>query len=122
MTQPLVDVGEFRRIGERVVPWPAFVVSARREYLSRSADELRRCLDIVAGYAARLKRDPDSAELIGRTYGIDLSDASAWLADVRWSQDHEYPAEDIHRVLTALHSQGIVPDAGLSAKSLWHAL
>ena len=122
MTQPLVDAGEFRRIGERVVPWPAFVISARREYLSHGADDLRRCLDIVAGYAARLKRDPDSAELISTTYAIDLSDASAWLADVRWSQDHEYPAADIHRVLTALHSQGVIPDAEISAKSLWHAL
>ena len=122
MTQPLVDAGEFRRIGERVVPWPAFVVSARREYLSHSAGELRRCLDIVAGYAARLKRGADSAELISKTYEIDLTDANAWLADVRWSQDHEYPAEDVHRVLTALHSQGVIPDAEVSASALWHAL
>jgi len=122
MTQPLVDAGEFRRIGERVVPWPAFVVSARREYLSHSADALRRCLDIAADYAARLKRGADSAELISKTYEIDLSDASAWLADVRWSQDHEYPADDIHRVLTALRSQGVIPDAEVPASALWHAL
>jgi ABC-type nitrate/sulfonate/bicarbonate transport system substrate-binding protein len=122
MTQPLVDAGEFRRIGERVVPWPAFVVSARREYLSRGAEKLRRCLDIVAGYATRIKRGPDSAKLISKTYEIDLSDASAWLADVRWSQDHECPAADLHRVLNALHSQGVIPDAELSAKSLWRAL
>ena len=122
MTQPLVDAGEFRRIGERVVPWPAFVVSARQGYLSDSADELRRCLAIVAGYAARLKHGADSAELISKTYEIDLTDASAWLADVRWSQDHGYPAEDIHRVLTALRSQGVIPDAEVSASALWHAL
>ena len=122
MTQPLVDAGEFRRIGERVVPWPAFVVSARREYLSHSANALRRCLDIAADYAARLKLGADSVELISKTYEIDLSDASAWLADVRWSQDHEYPADDIHRVLTALRSQGVIPDAEVSASALWHAL
>ena len=79
-------------------------------------------LDIVAGYAARLKRDADSAEPISRTYEFDLSDAGVWLADVRWSQDHEYPAEDIHRALAALHSQGVIPDAEFSAKGLWHAL
>ena len=122
MTQPLVDAGEFRRIGERVVPWPAFVVSARQEYLSHSADALRRCLDIVADYAARLKHGADSAELLSKAYEIDLSDASAWLADVRWSQNHDCPADDIHRVLTALRSQGVIPDADVSAKTLWHAL
>ena len=122
MTQPLVDAGEFRRIGERVVPWPAFVVSVRREYLSDNADALRRCLDIVADYAARLKHGADSAALISETYEIDLSDASAWLADVRWSQDHKFPADDIHRVLTALRSQGVIPDAEVAEKALWHAL
>lgn len=122
MTQPLVEAGEFRRIGERVVPWPAFVVSARRAYLSHSADALRRCLEIVADYAARLKHGADSAELISKTYAIDLADANAWLAGVRWSQDHEYPADDIHRVLTALRSQGVIPDAEVSEKALWHVL
>ena len=122
MTQPLVDAGEFRRIGERVVPWPAFVVSVRREYLSHSADALRRCLDIVADYAARLKHGADSATLISKTYEIDRSDASAWLADVHWSQNHDYPADDIHRVLTALRLQGIIPNAEVSEKALWHAL
>ena len=122
MTQPLVDAGEFRRIGERVVPWPAFVVSARREYLTLNADALRRCLEIVADYAALLKHGADSAALISKTYAIDLSDASAWLAGVRWSQNHEYPADDIHRVLTALRSQGAIPDAEVAEKTLWHAL
>ena len=122
MTQPLVDAGEFRRIGERIVPWPAFVVSARREYLTHNADALRRCLEIVADYAARLKHGTDSAALISKTYAIDLSDASAWLADVRWSQSHEYPADDIRRVLTALRSQGVIPDAEVAEKALWHAL
>ena len=122
MTQPLVDAGEFRRIGERVVPWPSFVVSARREYLTHNADALRRCLEIVADYAVRLKHGADSAALISKTYEIDLSDASAWLAGVSWSQNHDYPADDIHRVLTALRSQGVIPDADVSAKTLWHAL
>ena len=122
MTQPLVDAGEFRRIGERVVPWPAFVVSARQEYLKHNADALRRCLEIVADYAARLRHGADSAALISKTYAIDLSDASAWLADVCWSQNHEYPADDIHRVLTALRSQGVIPDAEVAEKALWQAL
>jgi ABC-type nitrate/sulfonate/bicarbonate transport system substrate-binding protein len=122
MTQPLVDAGEFRRIGERVVPWPAFVVSARREYLSHSADALRHCLDIVADYAARLKHGADSAELVSKTYAIDPADASAWLAGVRWSQDHEYPSDDIHRVLTALRSQGVIPDAEVGENALWQSL
>ncbi len=122
MTQPLVDAGEFRRIGERVVPWPAFVVSARREYLAHNADALRACLDVVAAYATRLKRGADSAELISNTYAIDRADASAWLADVRWSHDQEYPADDIRRVLAALRSQGVIPKAEVAARELWHAL
>ncbi len=56
MTQPLVDAAEFRRIGEREVPWPAFVVAARRDILESRGRELRTVLDIAAAEARKLKR------------------------------------------------------------------
>ena len=71
MTQPLVDSGEFRRIGERAVPWTAFVVSVRNDVLETCGDDVRNVLDIVAGYAQRLKTGADSAHRVSETYGIE---------------------------------------------------
>ena len=52
MTKPLVDSGEFRRVGERVVPWPAFVASARREFIESDSERLHRAL-LVAQESAK---------------------------------------------------------------------
>jgi ABC-type nitrate/sulfonate/bicarbonate transport system substrate-binding protein len=108
MTQPLVDSGEFRRIGEREVPWPAFVVSARNDFLEKNANALRAALDIVATYCEKLKHDDKSAQLISNTYGIAPADAERWLVGVRWTNDLERPDAALERIKTALLSQGAI--------------
>ena len=46
-TQPLVDQGEFRRIDQREVPWPAFCVSANIGVIDRFGPQLREIFEIV---------------------------------------------------------------------------
>lgn len=121
MTQPLVDGGEFRRIGQRVVPWPAFVASARKAFLEDRTDDLRAALDIVSGYAKRLKEGPDSATEISSAYGISLHDARHWLADVKWAEGYERPDEALHRVLAALQTQGATDSTPPSLDIIWPA-
>ena len=123
MTQPLVDSGEFRRVGERAVPWPAFVVSARRDYLAGHAATLRAALGVVRDFARRLKNDEDSARLVSRTYDIELADARSWLDHVRWSSDSSRPDDALARVVDALQAQGVIAtDGPLAIADTWHAL
>ena len=118
MTQPLVDSGEFRRIGEREVPWPAFVISARNDFLKTNAAALRAVLDIVATYCQDLKTDDESAQYISDTCSITPADAERWLAGVRWTNDRRQPTAAIERIKTALVSQGaIAPTATI--ESVW---
>ena len=42
MTKPLVDAGRFRRVGEFVAPWPAFVVCASNSALASTSRSARR--------------------------------------------------------------------------------
>ncbi|MEO1204532.1 MAG: ABC transporter substrate-binding protein, partial [Pseudomonadota bacterium] len=107
-TQPLVDAGEFRRIGERAVPWPAFVVSARRDYLAEHADVLSAVLRTVRDFAARLKTGADSAELVSRRYGIKTVDVEAWLEHVEWSRDARCPDDALRRAVDALTAEGVL--------------
>jgi len=120
MTQPLVDCGEFRRVGEREVPWPAFVVSARRDFLDAHATRLRAVLKIVASYCVTLKHGHGSAKLISDTYGIALADAERWLAGVQWADHHERPTKALERVKNALASQGAA--VAVSLDDLWYSL
>ena len=118
MTQPLVDSGEFRRIGEREVPWPAFVISARNDFLKTNAAALRALLDIVATYCQDLKTDDESAQYISDTCSISPADAERWLAGVRWTNDRRQPTAAIERIRTALVSQGaIAPTATI--ETVW---
>lgn len=119
MTQPLVDRGEFRRIGLREVPWPAFVVSVRKPLVASGSRSIRAILDIVARYAANLKRRKTAAATIAETYGIRLTDAEAWLANVRWGNSYRRPAAALTRVANALRAQQAVDSARFDAERIW---
>ena len=122
MTQPLVDAGEFRRIGERIVPWPAFVVSARRETIAAHPHELRRVLDIAATHARNLGRRVTAVPLIAETFGIREADIGRWLGGVRWATGWRCPAAALRRVVAALESQGVVERGPVHLGQLWARL
>lgn len=65
-TKPLVDSGEWRRIGECVTEWPCFSAAATPAAIAHAAPELRTMLSIVASEAERLRASPDAAEVIGQ--------------------------------------------------------
>lgn len=122
MTQPYVDNGEFRRIGERKVPWPAFVVSVRRDFIAENASAARQMLDIVARYANNLKRRKSAANLIAETYVIKPADAERWLAGVRWGQGYRRPATALRRVHHALREQGVIEKDSIDLDRIWQRL
>ena len=122
MTQPLVDSGEFRRISQREVPWPAFVVSVRKELLATHGKVIRAVLDIVARYADNLRRRKTAAALIAETYSIRLVDAEAWLNTVRWGHSYRCPVAALERVTTALSAQGVIESSRIDSETVWHQL
>ena len=122
MTQPLVDNGEFRRVGVREVPWPAFVVSVRKDVLAARAADIRHVLDIAARYARNLKRRTSAPRLVADTYGLALRDAKAWHADVRWSAGYRRPSAALRKVIAALRAQGAIGSDAVSLDRIWQAL
>jgi ABC-type nitrate/sulfonate/bicarbonate transport system substrate-binding protein len=122
MTQPLVDSGEFRRVGQREVPWPAFAVSVRRQILSSHARQIRAVLDVAARYANKLKRRKSAAALIADTYGIRLADAESWLTSVRWGMGYRRPTAALLRVAKALEKQQLVAIERFDPDQVWYRI
>ena len=122
MTQPLVDSGEFRRVGQREVPWPAFAVSVRRQILDSRAHQIRAVLDIVTRYASNLKRRKKAPSLIADTYGIRLADAEKWLASVRWGGSYRRPTAALARIAKALEAQAVMTAGRYDPDIVWHHL
>ena len=122
MTQPLVDSGEFRRVGQREVPWPAFAVSVRRRILGSRAQQIRAVLDVVTRYATNLKRRKTSPSLISDTYGMRLVDAEKWLASVRWCGSYRRPTTALARIAKALEAQAVIAAGHYDPDKVWHHL
>ena len=122
MTQSLVDSGEFRRVGQREVPWPAFAVSVRRQILGSRSAQVRAVLDIVTRYARNLKRRKTAPTLIADTYGIRLADAERWLAGVRWGGSYRRPTAALARIASALETQAVIATGRYDPDKVWYHL
>jgi ABC-type nitrate/sulfonate/bicarbonate transport system substrate-binding protein len=85
MTQPLVDKGEFRRVGECPTPWPSFVIAARRDILEERRHDLQGMLAVIGRAARAFKQNPDAIRLVSDRYGIKPEDVAAWFAHTRWA-------------------------------------
>ena len=79
MTQPLVDAGEFRRVGVEPTPWPSFVIAVRDEVLLGRTAEVGRVVDAVVAQATALHDRPGIVDELADRYGITAEGARAWL-------------------------------------------
>lgn len=108
MTQPLVDQGEFRRVGECPTPWPCFVIAARREVIEGQPEALRKMLEVIRQESRAFKNSPDVVSLVGERYGIRPSDVSAWLAHTRWADGEGLSPDILRHVMQTLLELDII--------------
>jgi ABC-type nitrate/sulfonate/bicarbonate transport system substrate-binding protein len=107
MTKPLVDSGRFRRIGEFVAPWPAFVVCASNAALARGP-ELATALRGVFASAAELAASRDAPAVIAERYGLEADDAREWLRVTRWASRPGVGVEHIAPAVAQLGALGLI--------------
>lgn len=123
MTKPLVDSGEFRRVGNRVVPWPSFVVSVRYDFLTQRTSEIKRALEVVQFYAQMLQQNANAFEFISQRYHLKRDDTKEWLDSTRWCTDFEKPTKQLVGVLNYLKRLEIIPpDDRHVVEDLWFDL
>ncbi len=121
-TQPLVDSGEFRRVGERIVPWPAFVVSVRNSVLDEHATKIKSLLNVVDRFCADFKNANDSVDVVSDTFNIKRSDSAQWFEHVQWSQGFDCPEETIHKIVRYLSQSKIVNQQKIEVDQVWWQL
>jgi sulfonate transport system substrate-binding protein len=107
-TQPAVDAGHFRRIGDFVSPWPAWVICANRQVWQRQEQTINRLVDIVAGQATQLAGDPEAARLIAGRYGLETAAVSDWLARTKWVSGRTSPDKALESATQMLKQAGAI--------------
>jgi ABC-type nitrate/sulfonate/bicarbonate transport system substrate-binding protein len=86
MTQPLVDKGVFRRIGECPTPWPCFVIAVRNEVFAQHPQTIERILEIINNTTIEFKDIPSIDRTLATKYDQKLEDIQQWLRLTQWSQ------------------------------------
>lgn len=109
MTQPVVDAGRFRRIGEFVAPWPAFVLCVAERLDAAARANLAAALDAALTRAQRIARDASSAENIAAHYGLRHDVVTAWLAATRWAVGAGVTPDAIAPAADALRELDLIP-------------
>ena len=108
MTKPLVDNGEWRRIGECPTPWPCFVAVVREEVAESHGEEVQKLLNIARTSAQEFKQKQEAASLIAERYHLQREDAALWLRDVRWALDNQVEAEMLRKVVDTLYQLELI--------------
>jgi ABC-type nitrate/sulfonate/bicarbonate transport system substrate-binding protein len=86
MTQPIVDEGIFRRIGECPTPWPCFVIAVRNEVLEQNPKLVEQILEIINTTSEEFKMIPSIDRTLASKYNQKLDAIQEWLKLTNWSQ------------------------------------
>ena len=108
MTKPVVDAGQFRRLGEFTAPWPAFVVCASHAALQEKQDLIVTVLTEALAAASRLAASENAGSRIAARYRLKLPDVAEWLRTTRWASIVGIEPRDVASVVITLQQVGIV--------------
>lgn len=108
-TKPVVDRGEWRRIGECPTPWPAFLFATTERFAAEHLDWIHTTVDTIRSFCARVMADRDtSIAYIAARYGLRPEDTAAWFDTVHWACDRHVDPVHLDRAVELLHAAGFV--------------
>ncbi|MDW3646220.1 MAG: substrate-binding domain-containing protein [Bacteroidia bacterium] len=107
-TQPFVDDGIFRRIGEIPTPWPSFMIAVREEVYEKRSKDLQKLLDVINRKCKELMRDPDAVKTIASRYDLEPEQVAIWFDLTKWSTDLSIPTQSLLKTQEALLNAGII--------------
>lgn len=117
-TQPYVDKGIFRRIGECPTPWPCFVIAVRNEMLEEHKDDVETILKIINNTTAKFKDLPDVDKMISERYQINIEDVRLWLSLTEWSQE-QLSFKELDLVQQQLHELNLIEEIATPSALLY---
>ena len=106
-TKPLVDRGEWRRIGSVPTPWPSFVIVAREEVFREQAPSLERLMR-MARRARHQLSEPATIQHIAQRYGQQEADVQNWYHQTRWLVRPRVHRQGLERAQDALKTIGVI--------------
>jgi len=118
-TSPYVANGEFRRLGVRETPWPAFVVCVRQEVLEHRGASVSRMLHVVNEQCRKLMESDSAIENIAERYELDLEQVAQWFSMTEWCTTLGASVEKLDLAISYLKKLNLVPDDAYGVGDIW---
>lgn len=106
-TQPVVDRGEWRRVGVVPTPWPGFVVVASTAAIEARGAAIEALLACLREVLATIDGD-EACRFVASRYGLSAEAVAEWFAQTRWQCDGVVPQAAIAAAVEALVAAGVV--------------
>lgn len=113
-TQPYVNLGELKRIGECPTPWPCFVVAVRNDFLKKNKEEIKKLLECVNQIAKELKKSTSTPELISAKFHLNIEEVRAWFNELEWNTNGGLNEKTLCEVVGTLKQLRIIEDKNSS--------
>ena len=117
-TKPVVDSGEWRRVGECVTPWPCFVITVRNSFMRENSALVKAMLETIATAARDFAADtPAAVSYASKRYSLKAEDVAEWFGSVRWSCEPAVDEATIALVFDYLQRVGVLKADEVAATS-----
>jgi sulfonate transport system substrate-binding protein len=108
MTQPRVQSGELRYIGECVTPWSCFMLVGRVEILEKYPSEILKICEIINQFCKNFKQIPQIIEILTKRYQINEEHTKKWLQETEWATDMSVSEQMLAKVVQTLFELKII--------------
>jgi ABC-type nitrate/sulfonate/bicarbonate transport system substrate-binding protein len=107
-TQPFVDKGSCRRVGQVDTPWPCFVIACRNDVLTKNRAIIEEIIALVKKQAAKLSSHPKTAEDIAWRYHLSITEVQQWLSETTWNTETVDLVTAIEPTVNFLHEAELI--------------
>lgn len=119
-TQPYLDSGQLRRIGECVTPWPCFVIAVNQKILQKHPNKIWNILWVIRKACRIFMHQDDAPQIIAKEYGLKLPDANNWYHQTEWEQDIYISQKMLLNVGNTLVHAGVLDSFGNLEDLCWN--
>lgn len=117
-TKPVVDSGEWRRIGTTSPPWAPFVLASKREFARTHQEELDKVVGTINELLVEMEESKnETLDAIAERFGLLREDVASWYEQTCWDLKLSVDSEELERVISTLLGVGVIA-APLTTESL----
>ncbi len=108
-TSPYVQSGEFRRLDDRLTPWPAFVVCASETALAEKSEAIKTLLNQVNEICQRLSTEAEGTKAtIADRYKLAPEKVAQWWDTTQWNTGWEMEETSIVKAVQYLRRLDLI--------------